>query len=106
MDNQGSTPDVMREQDQDNDKIEPQAMDGAHALVAYDRIMQAIVEHGEDLDRISQAFSVIAAETFGDLCSIQVLNQNNEMIHLAGMYDVDPRALALLADAVAAMADM
>ena len=72
----------------------------------FDRLMQAINEHGDDLDNLAQAFCVIAAETFGDLCSIQVLNQQNEMVHLAGMYDVDARALSLLSDAVVAMADM
>jgi PAS domain S-box-containing protein len=91
----GDTPDPGR----------PANSDAGQTLPIFDRLMRAISGHNS-VDTIAQEFAVMTAETLGDLCSIQVLNQRNELIHLAGLYDVDPRALALLEDAVVAMADM
>ncbi|HTO99961.1 MAG TPA: PAS domain S-box protein [Anaerolineales bacterium] len=84
----------------------PEGFDAQRLQIVYDRILKAAAENGDDLDRLAQSLSEIIAETLGDLCSIQVLNRDNEKVHLAGMHDADPRALSLLADAVAAMAEM
>src|SRR5512138_511175 len=70
-----------------------------------DRLMHAIAEH-DSIDELAQHFAIICAETFGDLCSITVLNVHNEMMHIAGLYDTEPRSLALLEDVVAATADI
>src|SRR5512146_237615 len=71
----------------------------------YDRLIQATARH-DSVDGLAQEFAVITAEALGDLCSITVLNLHNEKMHMAGLHDCEPQALALLNDVVAATADM
>src|SRR5512143_3056359 len=71
----------------------------------YDRLIQVAARH-DAVDPLAQEFAVITAETLRDLRSIMVLNLHHETMHLAGLYDCDPQALALLKDVVAATADM
>jgi PAS domain S-box-containing protein len=71
----------------------------------YDRLIR-VVTHHDAVDPLAQEFAVITAETLGDMCSITVLNWQHETMHLAGLYDCDPQALALLKDVITATADM
>jgi PAS domain S-box-containing protein len=71
-----------------------------------DRLMRAVAAAGDDVDRLAQDFCVITAETFGGMCSMTLLNQHNEMMHIAGLHDVDPRAMSLVQDMVSATADL
>ncbi len=76
-----------------------------HTQAVYDRLMQAIARN-ESVDALAQDFCTVVAESLGDLCIIAVLNLHNEMLHIAGLQDVDPQALALLNDTISATADI
>ncbi len=83
----------------------PHLDDSGHSHSVYDRLMQAIAGHGS-VDGLAQEFCTITTETLGDMCTISVLSLNKETMHIAGLYDTDPRALELLKDVIAATADM
>ena len=78
----------------------------ARFKAASDRLRQAIAASGDDPDRLGQHFAAITAETFGGLCTVALLNQHNELMHIAGLHDTDPRALSLVQKMVAATADL
>ena len=73
-----------------------QAGQAARLQSTLDRIMKVTLEHGGDADRLAQEFCVIIGEAIGDLCTILLANPHNDMLHLAGRYEVDPGARALL----------
>ena len=91
---------------QTSDPSRLKGADPSNSLAVFDRLMKVSLEMGEDVDRLAQAFCEISAETFGGMCTITLLNQRNEMLHIAGLYDADPRAMALVQEMVAATADL
>lgn len=70
------------------------------------RLTKVTAALGDDVDRLAQQFCAVVAESIGDLCSITLLNQQNEMMHLAGLYDPDPYALSLLKNVVTAATNL
>ncbi|MGE5073326.1 MAG: PAS domain S-box protein, partial [Anaerolineae bacterium] len=80
--------------------------DAARFQDAADRLMQATARAGDSVDELGQQLAVITAETFHGMCSIALLNQHNEMMHIAGLYDPDPRALELIQKMVDATTDL
>ena len=70
-----------------------------------DRLVSAIGEH-TTVDGLAQQFSAVLGDAFGGMCNITLLNQHNEMMHIAGLYDPDPRAMVMAQDMVAATVDL
>ena len=90
--------------DSSSPNLEHKNEEAAARLAIFDRLMRIPLECGDDLERMAQAYCVAAAETFGDLATITILNRHNELMHMAGLHDVDPQALTLLQDVIAAAA--
>ncbi|MGE5072269.1 MAG: PAS domain S-box protein [Anaerolineae bacterium] len=72
------------------------AAQSAQARALFDRLIEAVEQHGDDVDNLAQEFAVLLAESLGDMAAISLLNPHNDMLRVAGLYDVDAEARAML----------
>lgn len=106
MDRPTTNTDQLNQPGRGNGQAHLDSADPVRIRAVLAALTQAIAASGNGMDQLCQALCVATAETFGDQCSIQLLNQDDELVHLAGLHDTDPQALALFQEAVKAMVDM
>ena len=81
-------------------------MTDSERLTFQNRLAHAIGENRDDPDRMMQLASAIAAEAFGGMCAITLLNRQSETLHVAAYHDANARAQALISDLVQATGDL
>ena len=74
------------------------AGEAERARLLYEQLVQAAVRH-DSVEPLAQDISTIIAGALGDVCCIVILGLDDQSMHVAGLHDRDPRALALLKEA-------
>ncbi len=59
------------------------------------RLSNIISTSGNKLDKLLKAVTILVSKSLGDLVGITLVNQNNEKLHIAALYDPDPTARTL-----------